>query len=132
MILTDLLVAIAVALLVTALFAMFFSTRGQAWPWGSLLMVFVIVVLAAWAGGVWLAGYGPNLLGFSWLPGVAVAVFFALALAIARAPLGIPGYQTEKIRTATSRAEEATASSISLALWIIVVFLLVAIVLAYL
>ena len=59
MFLVDLLFALVVALVLTAIFAAVFRTTG---PWNVWWIFALVVFLAAWAGGLWLP-FGPPLFG---------------------------------------------------------------------
>lgn len=132
MFVADLLVALIVGVVVTLLFAGLFSAGGSAWPWGSLLLFFVIVMLAAWAGGLWLTPFGPTVFGTTWVPAVLVGLFFALLLAAAAASLGTPVYRGDVIEPETVESQEAGARGVSLFLWILVLFLILAVLAGYL
>lgn len=78
MFLIDLLFAFVVALL----FFLIFSVLIRGHRTGSTLLVFFLVLLfATWAGGVWLSPIGPPLWGVSWLSFILVGLFVALILA---------------------------------------------------
>jgi phosphatidylglycerophosphate synthase len=56
------------------------NSRWGAWP------VFLLMILAVLAGGVWLTPVGPPLMGVHWVPILFVAIFIALFRAAAAAP----------------------------------------------
>jgi len=82
----DILFAIGIALILTAIFAGLLRRRG---PWASFLGFFAVVFLAAWAGGVWIRPVGPVLKGVYWLPFLLFGFVVAIILA-ATAPRRIP------------------------------------------
>jgi hypothetical protein len=75
--LVDLLVALAVAMLISAVFAAVFRPSGPFW------LPFVVILLAAWAAGVWVRPVGPPAWGAFWLGPLAVGGIVALILASA-------------------------------------------------
>jgi len=121
----DLLFALAVALLLTAIFAAGFRNRG---PWAAWWVFLLVVFLAAWAGGVWITPFGPLLFDTYWLPILVVGLIFALLLAAA-VPARAPRTRAEAI--AEARAEEEAAAAFSVFFWILLIGLAIAIVLAY-
>lgn len=65
------------------LFAIALQYRG---PWNSVVWFFVVVLLATWAGGVWLTPAGPMVRGFHWLPFLMTGLIVSLLLAAATLP----------------------------------------------
>jgi len=74
----NLLFALIFGLLITIVFAAGFNRRG---PWNNIIIFFVIVFLATWAGGIWIIPFGPNLFGVAWLPYLLIALLVGLGLA---------------------------------------------------
>jgi len=75
----DLLFAFIIALLFSAIF--FSGFRRQGFGTG-LFILFLVLFLATWAGGVWVTPVGPLLWGASWLSFVVVGFFIALLLSL--------------------------------------------------
>jgi len=121
----DLLVALVVALLMTAIFVAGFRSRG---PWGVWWVFLLVVFMAAWAGGAWITPFGPTLFDAYWLPVLVAGFFFALLL-VAAAPPAPPRTRAETI--AEARAEEETAVVFGVFLWVLLIGLALTIVLAY-
>ncbi len=94
---TDVFLSVVIATILTAAFALAYRQKG---PWVSLPIFFSVVMLATWAGGIWITPVGPKIYGVPWVPFVIVGVIFALLLAIARAEVPPP-------RTRPEAAEEA-------------------------
>lgn len=69
--------ALVMALLFTLIFTLGFERRG---PWSSIVVFFLVVFLAAWAGSLWISPAGPAFVGIFWVPIVAVAFIFAVLL----------------------------------------------------
>ena len=81
-------VALLIALLVSVLFG--FALRRRI-PRKGFFWFFLILLLATWAGGMWIGPFGPSFRGIFWLPFVLVAVVvgaFLAAIAPRRAPTG--------------------------------------------
>ena len=81
-------VALIVALLVSILFG--YALRRRI-PRKGFFWFFLILLLATWAGGMWIGPFGPSFRGIFWLPFVLVAVVvgaFVAAIAPRRAPTG--------------------------------------------
>jgi len=73
----ELVFALAIALFYTVVFAV----AGRKAKSGSrILLFFLIIFLAAWAGGVWVTPVGPVFLGVYWLTFFVVGLVFALLL----------------------------------------------------
>jgi hypothetical protein len=88
----DFLLAVLIAALLTAIFAGFF--RGHRFGAG-LIMFFAVLLLATWAGGIWISPFGPLIRGVSWISFVLVGLLFALILTILLPPLK-PGPEAGK------------------------------------
>lgn len=118
----DLLFALVVALLLTAVFFAGFRRPG---PWGIWWIFLLVVFLAAWAGGVWIEPFGPPLFNVYWLPFVFVGLIFALLVAAAAPPAPPRPYAT------ATAPQEPVAVAVDLFFWVMVVGLLLAIIVAY-
>jgi hypothetical protein len=127
MIIVDILLALAVALLLTGIFAYgFCELRGG----DQLLFFFSVLFLATWAGGVWITQYGPLIHGVAWLSFMAVGFTIALLLANLMASGKNP------CRTMAERSNlpegQVSRSLFGIFFWLLTIVLIVAIVLAYL
>ncbi len=118
--------ALVMALLFTLIFTMAFQRRG---PWSSVVVFFLVVFLAAWAGSLWISPAGPAFLGIFWVPIVAVAFIFAVLLStlLPRRP------PTQRVETISQvKQEEKTRERIYDAFfWMLVIGLAVIILLGY-
>jgi hypothetical protein len=121
----DLLLALAVGLLLTAIFSLGLRNRG---PWDLWWVFLLVVFLAAWAGSVWMTPVGPPLFGVYWLSPLLVGLMIALLLAAAT-PQRSPRTRAEAI--AQARAEEETALAFTIFFWILLIGLVIAVLLAY-
>jgi len=122
----DLLFALVIALLLTGLFGLLFRrmTMGT-----GLLLFFLVLFLASWAGGIWLTPFGPLIFGVSWLSFLFIGLFVALILT-ALIPPTRPPRTLDEARVQTEMGVEA-AFVIDIFFWVLVVGLLIAIVVAY-
>jgi hypothetical protein len=129
---TDLLFAVVVALVISALLTGVMGWRlpgkrvSAAWL-GSLIFLFLILFLASWAGGVWLRPFGPVLFGGYWLPFTIVGLVTALVLLTATVP-------PPRRRPSTPReveVDEAVATMFNFFFWVLSLALVAVIVTAY-
>jgi hypothetical protein len=118
----DLLLALAVGFLLANLFAFALRRTG---PWESYFIFFVVIVLAAWAGGRWIRPAGPRIFNVYWVPFLATGLVVAVLLVAASTP-----------RPRTQQTREAKEARVIAALgtffWVMVLFLSAAIVAGYL
>jgi hypothetical protein len=98
MFVVDLLLALLMALTFTMVFAIGFRRPG---PWSSVFAFFMVIFLAAWAGGLWISPAGPVFLGIYWLPVVLVAFLVGLLLA------AISPRRPRHVQTISEAREEA-------------------------
>jgi hypothetical protein len=98
MFVVDLLLALLMALIFTMVFAIGFRRSG---PWSSVLAFFMVIFLAAWAGGLWISPAGPVFLGIYWLPVVLVAFLVGLLLA------AVSPRRPRHVKTISEAREEA-------------------------
>jgi hypothetical protein len=130
MVVLDVLVALAVAVLVTALFM---AVYGSAGPWPSFWVFFAVVLLASLAAGLWARPFGPALWGVHWAPFLVAGVLVALVIAAASPPRGArrrpPGRASApvEVRTEDLGAERSTLA-VGTFLWALVAILLIVVV----
>jgi len=123
-----LLSALFSSLLLTGIFCALLRTKG---PWSSIVLFFLVIFLASWAGGAWLIPFGPVLLGIHFFPFLLVGLIFALLLAAA-APLEQEGSAGEHVDPQEKRRERVTAAiALSLFFWLLIGTLLVSIIARY-
>lgn len=122
----DLLFALFIAILMTGIFGLLFRRLRM----GIGLFIFLIVLfLATWAGGLWIAPFGPTLLNVAWLPFLLVGLFFALLMITLIPPTRTPR-TLEEARIQASSETEAVIF-IDIFFWILLIGLLIAVVAAY-
>lgn len=113
----DMIYALFFAVLLTAVFFGLFRTRG---PWASLVLFFLVIFLASWAGGAWIAPFGPVLWGISFLPFLLVGLIIALMLAAA-APTQREESTVELVDRDERKRERAKAfAALSVFFWILI------------
>lgn len=118
----DLVAALLVALLVWAIFAFAFRRPG---PFAGVWVAFFLIFLAAWIGGAWANPIGPAAYGVYWLPFLFFALLFALLLA------AIPSPRRDVTVREVAAAENATAAALGAFFRILVLFMILGIVAAY-
>ena len=128
----DLTAALAVAVILSALFAL--ATR-RGYRRTGLSWLFLIIFLATWLGGVWLKPFGPVLWGIHWLTFLLVGFFVALALlalTYRKPPRGREETLEMLERMEEQKVfEEATYFTLSIFFWALLAALVVAIVFRY-
>jgi hypothetical protein len=130
-----LLVALFWALIISLVFISF---SGRNWPrqdagWSGALYFFLIVWLATWGIGMWLAPTGPVLWGVPWLWFLFLAIIFSLLLAASSPPPRRPRTRAEAIVQASEEAaeDEAVAVMFGMYFWILLVVLIVVLLARY-
>jgi len=126
MLFVHLLFALFFALLLSGIFALGFSRKG---PWESVFMFFLLLFLLSWAGGAWLAPFGPQLWGGYWLPFLLVGVVIALFLAALAPPPRETGTVAQEGGEAVER--EAALTGLGIFFWILIATLVAAILIRY-
>lgn len=132
MIFKEFLVSLAVTLLVCALYVLATrsSVRRTGFGW-----LFLFVLLATWAGGVWLRPFGPALADIRWLQFLIVGLLVVLLIALL-APFKAPRGRHEtldQLQAIARRKELQQVAYITLGIvfWVVLVILLAAIVIRY-
>ncbi|MFO7965940.1 MAG: hypothetical protein R6U50_18580 [Desulfobacterales bacterium] len=128
MFLAELFTAVVIAAVLTILIAVVF--RGESWGLGMFLF-FLILFLATWAGGLWITPFGPVMWGVPWLSFFFIGLLIALVFAVF-----MPSRNRRTPRTLTKAEREArfesdTVITIDIFLWILLAFLLIGIITAY-
>jgi hypothetical protein len=132
MIFKEFLAALTVALLVCALFVLVTRSRVRRTGFG---WFFLIVLLATWAGGVWLRPFGPSLIDIRWLQFLIVGLLVVLLMAVF-APFKAPRgrHQTLDQLQEIARQKElqkVTYVTLGIVFWVILVILIAAIAIRY-
>jgi hypothetical protein len=132
MIILEVLIALTISLLLSSVFAL--ATRRGGRRTG-LFWLFLIIFLAAWAGGIWLRPFGPTLWGIHWLAFLLVGLILALIIAVSapgRPPKG--RHETldmlERIRK-EKEMEKLAYITLNTFFWVVVLALFVVIIIRY-
>jgi Ca2+/Na+ antiporter len=133
MFILELLVALFVSLVLSAVFALATWKRGKR---KGLVWLFLIIFFATWAGGLWMRPFGPTLWGIHWLTFLLVGVVVALILAVSQARPKPRGRDEtiEMLENMRQRREAEQVAWITLTIffWVLLLALLSAIVFRYL
>lgn len=128
MLILEFLLALAVAILLSFVLVYPLRRRGPG-PFEGLIFFFLILFLAAWAGGVWVRPIGPTAWNVSWVGFLLVGLIIALILASAfpsRRPIVNPPADT----TTETEAEVAVVT-LGVFFFILLFAMLAAIILHY-
>ena len=123
MYLVEVMTALAVAILLTAILAATLPARRL---WRGWLLFFGVVLLSAWAGGVWLPPVGPSMFGIAWMPFLFVGLVVALLLAPS-----VRRRAREGDRSRDGADDVPVETTFSVLIWVLMIGLAVAILLAY-
>jgi hypothetical protein len=126
----DFLLAIAIALAFSILFVLVMGRRRGPGRSGPLPFVwlFVILLMTAWAGGLWIGPIGPVVFGVAWMPFLIAALVVALVIAAATELGRRGGAEAE-----ASRADvRATTLAFGVVTWALLAALVVVVLVAYL
>lgn len=132
MIIPEFTFALIIALVFSVVFAWIIRRQG---PRGGFFWFFLIILLATWAGGIWVAPFGPVLWGVYWLPFFIVAFIFSLMVSLS-AHGRQPRTREETLkRIEDARKEEAleelTYVTLGVFFWFLLVTLVVGILVRY-
>jgi len=126
----EFLFVLLLALLFTAFFAF---AGGREAPWPALVWLFMILLLATWALGVWFRPIGPPVGGFYWASFVVAMIVVALLLAVAASAPRPPqkknreelkGVEVRRLtpseeQVEQERAEVEAARSVGILFWVL-------------
>jgi hypothetical protein len=130
--LKEFLMSLAVALIVCVLFAL--VTRSRTRRTG-FVWLFLFILLATWAGGVWIRPFGPALANIRWLQFLVVGLLAVLLVALA-APLKPPKSRQDTLDQLEDIAkqehlETLTYVTLGIVFWVILGLLIWAIIANY-
>jgi hypothetical protein len=125
MILGDFLIALVIALF----FTMVLVVSGQKHrSWKRIITIFLIMLFASWAGGVWITPAGPAFLGIYWISFLIVALILALIMETISALHAVP----EDIdKRETRKKEESLEILISASFLILLIVFMIVIIIGY-
>lgn len=125
----DVLFALLVALAVSAVF---WAVAGWPGVGSEAIGLFLLALLVVWAAGVWITPFGPTIGDDYWLPFIIPGMLFLLLLA-ALVPPRQPRNRQEAVEEVTAEDTVAVAAALTLGaiFWVLIVFLIIAIIAAY-
>lgn len=131
-ILKEFLMSLAVALTLCVLFALFTRSRTRR---SGFVWFFLFVLLATWAGGVWIRPFGPALANLRWLQFLVVGLL-AVLLAALFAPLTPPQSRLDTLDqlddvAEQKRLEKMTYLTLGTVFWIVLGLLIWAVIANY-
>ena len=125
MIFGDFLMALVIALF----FTIVLTVSGKKYrSWKRIIVIFLIMLFASWAGGVWITPVGPAFLGIYWLSFFIVALILALTLETVSALHATPSDIDKK---ETRKKEEALEMLISTSFLILLIVFMIVIIVGY-
>lgn len=119
-----------IALVIASLFYYGFGRRG---PWGAFWVFLLILFLAAWAGRLWIAPAGPVIWGYAWLPLIFWVFIVALLIGAVSGDDRVESRRYDRTTATTDREiaetepEAGAAAAFGLFFWILLSFLIIAI-----
>ena len=125
--LLEFIIGFLIALIIAAVLFYGFRQRG---PWNAFWIFLLFLVLASWAGRLWLTPAGPVLWGFGWLSVVFWVFVFGLLIALATPQKKndrTVDYEPDTKTRITSGANKTTAV-FGLLFWLLLLLMLIAIV----
>lgn len=124
--------AAVIAALLTVVFAVALKIKRNRI---GFIWFFLIVLMATWAGGVWLKPFGPAVDGVRWLPFLTIGIFFAFLIAFF-GPRKPPHGRRETIDKLEEIArekelEQITYNTLHVFFWIVFIALVGAVIARY-
>lgn len=127
----DVIAAILIALFFTLLLAFALKMKG---PWGSLWLIFLVILLGVWAASLWIEPAGPVYWNIAWLPLLTIGLILALvliaAIPTAREQRRLSTEETDE-NSETSKNEKRTIVAVSAFFWILLAILAFTIIIGY-
>lgn len=135
MVIADLIFIMIIAIVLSALLIWAFGWRHprekDTATGGSLLFLFLILMLTMWAGSAWLPPWGPVFYGSSWLSLLLIGIVIALIiLAVSERPRRAS--TLEVVEEDTKEPPPQPGTVFGLFFWSLFIVLLLAVVLSYL
>lgn len=117
------------ALIIALFFTIVLTVSGKKYrSWKRIIVIFLIMLFASWAGGVWITPVGPAFLGIYWLSFFIVALILALTLETISALHATPSDIDKK---ETTKKEEALEILISTSFLILLIVFMIVIIIGY-
>lgn len=132
MVIKEFFVSLVVALVLCIIFALVTGSRGRR---TGFVWFFLFVLMATWAGGVWIRPFGPAWGDIRWLQFLVVGLLVVLMFALF-APLKPPRGRHETLDQLEEIAQQKELTKVayitlSIVFWVILVILIVAIIVRY-
>jgi Ca2+/Na+ antiporter len=128
----EFLISLVVALVLCVIFALI--TRKRARRTG-FVWFFLFVLMATWAGGVWIRPFGPAISDVRWLQFLAIGLLVVLMFALfapSRPPLGRQETLNQLEEIAHQKElTKVTYITLGIVFWVILVILIIAIIVRY-
>lgn len=128
MLLADFIVALVIGMILSAIFWPLFRPPDRRLAreaeLGEFLWFFLLVFVASWLGGIWIAPVGPRVGGVYWVPFLSTGLLFAFLLA-ANAPMREPPARRETLAEARGEplVDPRTFTLLNLFYWILFLIL---------
>jgi MFS family permease len=118
-----------IALVIALFFTIVLAVSGKKHrTWKKMITIFLIMLFASWAGGIWITPVGPAFSGIYWLSFFIVALILALILETATALHASPSDIDKK---ETRKEEESLEILISFSFLILLIVFIIVIVIGY-
>lgn len=128
----EFLIALILATLLSVIFAL--ATRSRGGRTG-FIWFFLIILMATWAGGIWLQPFGPAFGEIRWMPFLAIGLLFAIFVTLfgSRKPPHGRHETLDKLEEIAQerKLEKVTYVTLSAFFWVVLFTLLVAIFIRY-
>jgi hypothetical protein len=128
----ELVAAIVIAILLTAIFYFAFKTKG---PWKTFWPFFIIILLIVWASALWLTPIGPAYWGIAWIPLLFIGLLMALLLSSMPNAGGRSSRTKFKVirdkASIPAKSETGATTAIGILFWVFICLLLIAIIVGY-
>ena len=131
-IIKEILVALIIAAVLSVTFALTTRSRGDR---TGFIWFFLIILMGAWAGGIWLQPFGPAFREVRWIPFLAIGLIFAIFVTQfgSRKPPHGRHESLDKLEEIAQerKLEKITYVTLSAFFWVVLLTLLVAIFIRY-
>lgn len=118
-----------IALVISLFFTIVLAVSGKKHrTWKKMIAIFLMMLFASWAGGIWITPVGPAFLGIYWLSFFIVALILALILETVTALHAPPSNINIK---ETQKEEESLEILIGFSFSILMIIFIIVIVVGY-
>jgi hypothetical protein len=118
-----------IALIISLFFTIVLAASGQKHrSWKRIIIIFLIMLFASWAGGVWITPIGPTFLGIYWVSFFTVALILALILETIST---LHATASDINKKETRKKEETLEVLISVSFLILLIVFIIVIIIAY-